>query len=138
MDIKSAFHLLPVHPADRHLLAMNWNTHVFIDTCLPFRLRSAPKLFNVLADFLSWILEQKDVCPLLHYLDYFLLVAPPKSSTCSNNLLKVWVSPWLGKRLKDLRWQLDTCTRLRVHDCLGGNAGTCNIICGHPHRSRSQ
>ena len=86
VDIKSAFCLLPVHPADRHLLAMNWNAHIFIDTCLPFRLRSAPKLFNVLADFLSWILEQKGTCPLLHYLDDFLLVAPPKSSACSNNL----------------------------------------------------
>ena len=86
VDIKSALLLLLVHPADRHLLAMKWNTHIFIDTCLPFGLRSAPKLFNVLADFLSWILEQKGACPLLHYLDDFLLVAPPKSSACSNNL----------------------------------------------------
>ena len=86
VDIKSAFRLLPVHPADRHFLAMNWNAHVFIDTCLPFGFRSIPKLFNVLADFLSWILEQKGTCPLLHYLDDFLLIASPKSSACSNNL----------------------------------------------------
>ena len=59
VDIKSAFRLLPVHPADRHLLAMNWNSQIFIDICLPFGLHSAPKLFNVLADFLSWILLQK-------------------------------------------------------------------------------
>jgi len=25
VDIKSAFHLLPVHPADRHLLALQWD-----------------------------------------------------------------------------------------------------------------
>ena len=53
IDIKSAFRLLPVHPADRHLLAMEWRNKIFIDTCLPFGLRSAPKLFNILADLLS-------------------------------------------------------------------------------------
>ena len=44
IDIKSAFRLLPVHPADRHLLLMKWNDKIYIDT---FGLRSAPKLFNV-------------------------------------------------------------------------------------------
>ena len=50
IDIKSAFRLLPVHPADRHMLGMRWNDGVYIDTCLPFGLCSAPKLFNLLAD----------------------------------------------------------------------------------------
>ena len=65
IDIKSAFRLLPVHPADCHLLSMK---QIFIDTCLPFGLRSAPKLFNVLTDLLSWILEQQQVTPVMHYL----------------------------------------------------------------------
>jgi len=86
VDIKSTFHFLPFHPADCQLLVMNWNAQVLIDTCLPFGPRSIPKLFNILADFLSWILEQKGVCPLLHYLDDFLLISPPKSSACSKNL----------------------------------------------------
>ena len=61
IDIKSAFRLLPVHPADRHLLGMRWNDSVYIDTCLPFGLRSAPKLFNLLADMLAWIAGQNGV-----------------------------------------------------------------------------
>ena len=52
IDIKNAFCLLPVHPADCHLLVMEWNNGVYIDTCLLFDLRSAPKLFNILADLL--------------------------------------------------------------------------------------
>ena len=52
-DIKHAFRLLPVHPSDRHLLAMCWHNQIFVDTCLLFGLRSAPKLFNILADLLS-------------------------------------------------------------------------------------
>ena len=44
LDVKSAFCLLPVHVADRHLLAMRWNNQIYFDTCLPFGLRSAPRL----------------------------------------------------------------------------------------------
>ena len=55
VDIKSAFRLIPVHPADRHLLAMKWRDKLYIDGCLPFGLHSIPKLFNIRADLLSWI-----------------------------------------------------------------------------------
>ena len=58
VDIKHTFHLLPIHPADRHLLTMELNQSIYIDTCLPFGLRSAPKLCNILADLLSWITTQ--------------------------------------------------------------------------------
>ena len=34
IDIKNAFQLLPVHPADHHILAMKWNGQLYIDTCL--------------------------------------------------------------------------------------------------------
>ena len=68
---------------------MHWKYQIFVDTCLPFGLRSAPKLFNILADLLSWILEQQGVTPLLHYLDDFLLMGPPQSPTCQDNLSTV-------------------------------------------------
>ena len=51
-DIKSAFRLLPVHPTDWHLLGMEWQKNIFIHTCLPFGLRSVPRVFNILADLL--------------------------------------------------------------------------------------
>jgi len=86
IDIKSAFRLLPVHPVDRHMLVMKWKQQLYIDNCLPFGLRSAPKLFNILADLLSWILEQQGVSPIMHYLDDFLTLAPPDSLTCQRNL----------------------------------------------------
>ena len=87
VDIKSVFRLLPIHPADRNLLAMEWGNHIYIDGCLPFfGLRSAPKLFNVLADVLSWIAQQKGAPHILHYLDDFLLIGPPCSPDCKHNL----------------------------------------------------
>ena len=97
IDIKNAFHLLPVHPADRHLLAMEWNNGIYIDTCLPFGLRSTPKLFNILADLLSWILNQKGASPTIHYLDDFLTMGTARSSTCHDNLnIMMNVSKQLG------------------------------------------
>jgi len=86
VDIKSAFRLLPVHPADRHLLAMQWDRGVYIDTCLPLGLRSAPKLFDTMAELLAWILKQRAVTFLIHYLDDFLTVGPPAAPTCQRNL----------------------------------------------------
>ena len=37
-------------PVDRHFPSMDWHNSVYPDTCLPFGLHSAPKLFNILAD----------------------------------------------------------------------------------------
>ena len=86
LDIKSAFRLLPVHPADRHLLGMEWRNSIYLDTCLPFGLHSAPKIFNILADLLEWITSKRGVSVCLHYLDDFLTMGHPTSNCCQSNL----------------------------------------------------
>ena len=86
IDVQSAFRLIPVHPSDRHLLAMEWEDNIYIDTCLPFGLRSAPKLFNIMADLLAWILEQQGVSNVMHYLDDFLTMGRPETPECRCNL----------------------------------------------------
>ena len=58
-DVESAYRIVPVHPDDRPLLGMEWRDHLYIDAALPFGLRSAPKIFNALADAVQWILEQE-------------------------------------------------------------------------------
>ena len=57
IDIKSAYHLIPISPRDRLCLGMQWNNAVYVDGMLPFGLRSAPKIFNALADGLEWCKE---------------------------------------------------------------------------------
>lgn len=59
----------------------------YIDTWLPFGLHSAPKLFNVLADLLEWILLNQGVTFLLHYLNDFLTIGQPGTTVCQSNLL---------------------------------------------------
>ena len=97
IDIKSAFRLIPVHPADMHFLAMAWRDAVYIDTCLPFSLRSAPKLFNLLADLLEWILKHLGITFLLHYLNDLFTIDSPDTSECHRNLqLLIEVCRMLG------------------------------------------
>jgi len=45
-----------------------------------------PKLFNILADLLSWIVQKGGVSYVLYYLDDFLTMGPPASPVCHQNL----------------------------------------------------
>ena len=58
VDIESAYRLIPVHPQDRPLQAVRWRDQIFVDPMLPFGLRSAPKIFNAVADGLHWHLQR--------------------------------------------------------------------------------
>ena len=85
-DIQSAYQIIPVHPSDRQLLGMVWNGQLYVDTALPFGLRSAPKIFTVVADALQFILQKKGAHRVLHYLDDFLLFRAPGTSQCDEAL----------------------------------------------------
>ena len=57
LDLKAAYRMVPVHPTDHHLLGIIWNEAVYVDTALPFGLRSAPNIFTAVADGLAWAME---------------------------------------------------------------------------------
>jgi hypothetical protein len=89
LDIKSAYRNIPIHPGDRHLLGMHWRDRYFINTCLPFGLRSAPKIFNATADALEWLIANEGetfVEFVFNYLDDFLFGGSPNSDSCGRNL----------------------------------------------------
>ena len=83
VDIEHAYRNVPVHLL---LLAMQWAGKIYLDTVLPFGLRSAPKIFSALADALEWILLQAGVTMVLHYLDDFLTMGQKGSDQCAHNL----------------------------------------------------
>lgn len=83
---KSAYRNVPVHPQDRFLLQMQWEGKVHIDATLLFRLRSAPKIFNTVANTIEWIVKQHGVEILWHYLDDFIICGPAGSEECFINL----------------------------------------------------
>ena len=86
VDIRSAYQIVPVHPDDRPLLGMMWEGALYVDTALPFGLRSAPKIFNSVADAVEWVVRGHGVSELFHYLDDFLVVGAPNSMECAEHL----------------------------------------------------
>jgi len=76
-DIKEAYRMVPVHPEDQH---QKWEGVIFMDKTLPFGLRSAPKIFSVVADAAQSILKKEGVNSGLHYLDDYIFVASDQSS----------------------------------------------------------
>ena len=89
IDLKAAFRLIPVQAADWVHLGICWRGQFYVDSCLPFGLRSAPALFNHYAEALDWIMANNYGAQLLHYLDDFLLVGPPGKDTCQEAMSRM-------------------------------------------------
>ena len=83
IDIRSAYRLIPVHPENRLLLGMQWGAWKYIDCVLPFGLRSAPKIFNSVADTLQCVVRRRGARWLFHYLDDFPCLGSPETEECS-------------------------------------------------------
>ena len=86
MDLQNAYRVLPVHADDHPLLAIKWDQNTYLDTALPFGLRSAPKIFSAFADALAWIMHCNGVQQQLHYLDDFLFLGAPSNQECAAGL----------------------------------------------------
>ena len=86
VDIETSYRLVPVNPHDRPLLGMEWGGDAFVDPMLPFGLRSAPKIFNGVADTLEWCIKARGVAHVRHYLDDFAVIGSPNSDECMQAL----------------------------------------------------
>ena len=123
IDIQSAYRVIPVHPQDRTLLGMKWQGNVYVDATLPFGLRSAPKIFNAVADALEWIVHNRGVRFVMHYLDDFIIVGAPESSEC-------------GEGMDTLVHTCDTVGLPLVPEKCKGP--TCRIVYPKPHIPKNQ
>jgi len=89
IDLKNAFCLISVRPQDWNLLGIKCRDKYYIDTCLPFGLRSAP-LFNQLTNAIHWSLEHNyGVHHVLHYLYDFFTAGSPGSTERSQVMLSL-------------------------------------------------
>ena len=92
-DIKSAFRLLIVNPADFDLLGMKFDNMYYINKCLLMDCSVSCNLFEKFSIFLQCVVETR--CGLHsvdHYLDDFILVGRKFSNDCStlmNTLMDV-------------------------------------------------
>ena len=79
IDLLHAYRHIPVHPDDHPLLGIKSGQDTFVDTALPFGLRSALKIFSAFADALAGVMWKRGVKWQVHYLDDFLFLGPPGS-----------------------------------------------------------
>ena len=86
VDLRAAFRMVPVSPADWDLLGMPWQGKYYVDACLPFGLRSVSFLFSQFAEALNWILCLNYQVTAIHYLDDFLIVRAPGSDQCAASI----------------------------------------------------
>ena len=112
VDVESTFRLILVHPQDRPLLGMSWEGRVYIDPQLPFGLRSAPKLFNAVADTLNWCFYQRSIPHVLCYLDDFIIIGSLNRPCAKQSLIRLQA----------------TCTELRVPIAPHKTEGPCSCL----------
>ena len=129
-DIASAYRVVPVHPQDMMLLGMAWNGQLYVDGALPFKLRSAPKLFSAVADAFLWIMGRHGVTNAIHYLDDFLVVGAPQSTQCSQALavsLQLCKKNWVF-RLQSVSWKAQLRQSLSSVSSLTPRGGYCSSL----------
>lgn len=83
MDVKSAFRLLIISPADFDLLGIQFEGEFYINKCLPFGCSIACNLFEKFATFLQWVVEiRTGLSSLDHYLDDFIFMGGADTNNC--------------------------------------------------------
>ena len=107
IDLLSAYRIIPVHPDDHPLLAIKWDGDTFIDTALPFGLRSAPKIFPLWRTHWPGSCGQWGVKWQLHYLDDYLFCGP----RAVRHAQTPWCWHWRHVKSWVCQWQ---CTKLRA------------------------
>ena len=71
-DIKSAFRIIPIHPADYSLLGMKFDNLYYFNRCLPMGLSSSCNIFEAFSTALEWLsIHRLGASSVLHILDDF-------------------------------------------------------------------
>lgn len=90
-DIENAFRIIPIRPADRHLLGFSWpaddgTVRYYMDACLVMGLSSSCQLFNRFSSALTWVMETKYNACVSHVLDDFCFLGRSSSNQCFSAL----------------------------------------------------
>ena len=84
-DIKSAFRMVPVRPADTAALGFRWRGRAYVDFRLPMGCASSSRIFQSVSDALVWVAQNKfGAGPIVSVLDDFLFVSGSKQECASS------------------------------------------------------
>jgi hypothetical protein len=110
-DLEDAFRHVPVSVLDWPLLGFQWEGTFYAEQFLPFGLRTSPYIFNLFAEGFHWIVQQRLLslrARVIHYLDDFLLIAPPGTDWRALDAIFMESASALGLRIKTAKNQQGT------------------------------
>jgi hypothetical protein len=77
-DIWAAFRLMPIRLLDLPFMVFRCGNEHFLDTIMTFGMKSAPRIFNVFADVIMYILHKHGVERGKHFFDDHVFAFPAK------------------------------------------------------------
>jgi hypothetical protein len=80
IDIKDAYHNLPVHPVDQLLQGIVHDGKLYFDKALAFGAQSSCRIFCRFADIIAWIAYDNGIPAIIHYVDDFLIISHPSNT----------------------------------------------------------
>lgn len=98
IDVKSAFRIIPIHPADYPLLGIRWNNMYYFDQALAMGLSSSCAIFESFSTALEWV-SLFDASAVLHILDDFLFIAKTKEQCACDLQNFILICDYLGVTL---------------------------------------
>lgn len=85
IDLKDAYHLIPIHSESRKFLRFNWNNKLYEYCCLPFGLSTAPRIFTKIMRVVIKKLRESGNLSVI-YLDDILLFGTNYNSCLKSTL----------------------------------------------------
>lgn len=89
MDIKSAYRLIPIRPADWPLLGFTFHGHIYFHTTLPFGLKSSCHIWERYSTAAEWIIKNElNINNIMHYVDDSFMVEATETA-CQEDVDKI-------------------------------------------------
>lgn len=89
MDIKSAYRLIPIRPADWPLLGFTFRNHLYFHTALPFGLKSSCHIWERYSTAAEWIVKNElNIGNIMHYVDDSFIVEPT-AAACQQDMNRI-------------------------------------------------
>ena len=69
VDLSRAFRCFPADPLSYPLLGLQWKGQIYVDTCVPFGVRTGCMICQRVTNSISHVMKRDHGCVLVNYID---------------------------------------------------------------------
>ncbi|KIP03136.1 hypothetical protein PHLGIDRAFT_78047, partial [Phlebiopsis gigantea 11061_1 CR5-6] len=102
-DIRAAYRVTPIRPAQQNALCLCWNGKIYVDRAVMFGLSSSAGVFGSVADMLVAIYEACGFFPVLKWVDDFLVIRRPGEAWSEQDFVQLTSPlgvPWADEKTR--------------------------------------